>query len=283
MARLDSALIAVTAPLVVLVSLLVYLGLYEHVDYFQKEPLRPCDNSNTSVFAQPNASWSSLAYVIVGLAACVHASVYFEQGVRVNMHTAFVYVPIIHTASLAFVGTMSMFYHGFLTRWAAELDGISMLFLISLLQVIPLIKFLIMYRNFPRTRGQFHFLFWGLILVKYTVDILVVTLVHDDWSREVYIATNIGVVLLLETSYCSLNRSGNWYFLFWGIVFMAVAFVFWFFSGSRCDLQAHSVWHALTGMSLYFTYLYHAFELGASAFMVPGYQYRVMPVGERNA
>ncbi len=272
---MNAAIIAAGAPSIALVSMLVYLGLEEHEPGFVTHGKLRCEYSNSSIFKEPNAAWTSLSYMIVGIACAMHASSAFgAPGSPANPTTRLMPVALLHTSFISWIGAMSIFYHGFATDWSAKLDGISMLALISLLLALAVLKIASRSGCLPITSRRAFYLAMSVMLApKYVVDVVIINYC-SDYASEIYLGCGIGSVILLEAIYTVLDTKMDgrrgcrcpsrprhaWVFLLAGAALMAVGLAFWLLAREDCGLQGHPVWHSMSALAMACAYAYYALD-----------------------
>lgn len=211
-------------------------------------------------------SWSNLAYVLVGFYAVGLA---FHDSRRMLPDTGAYLIKtpalsILFGAACCYLGFGSGFFHASLTRWGQQLDVAAMyapllaLTAISVGGWIPCVN--------PRA-GQRSLPTWPILagLVVFVSFLLY----RYKWSMN---SKEVLAVLILTSSVLAVadqyqrrrQQAIRWLVL--GLVTMIFARLCWDldrakkFSGPEAWLQGHAVWHLLTALSLFSTYLFYRTE-----------------------
>ena len=198
---------------------------------------------------QPANSWSSLAFVFVGL------WVMLAGGARSNRTPFSGFAPIWFGLTAIVVGLGSFLLHATLTLWGQFGDVLGM-YLFS--------AFTVAY-SFKRWRGLGNGASAAiyLALCAVLIGLLIVMPETRRWMFAVVIVADIVVELWLARPHRP-RVEVSWYL--WGIALQGAAFTIWILdqTGRLCSggslLQGHAVWHLLNAAALYTSYLYYRSE-----------------------
>ncbi len=272
-----------SAPMaLVLATLAAYIVLSDYREGFEIKGTPTCDDSNDTFFIQRADSWSCVAYIIAGVSIGHHAALTFgsredEEGKprrlgrwRRNMMTTVLYVPLLFASLVAWVGPMSMFLHGFQTRWGADLDGISMLFVIFFCLTVVIMKTLA-----PRLSGlqAFHRLFWGLYLIFFVAGCLIIACT-EPVPRQLVMTVLIALVMAAELARCAYYRGNHAIWFVAAMTSFGIGFIV--LQVKDCNARGHAVWHVMSACALPLLYVYQTREMSIQ-FMVP----RVLPARQK--
>lgn len=218
------------------------------------------------VFRTRANSWSNLAYVLVGFYA-VGLAVHDSRRMHPGTGAYLIKTPalsIVFGAACGYLGFGSGFFHASLTRWGQHLDVAAMYApLLALIAIsaggwIPRVSLRADRPSLP----TWPILAGLVVLVSYL-------LYHYKWSMN---SSEVLTVLILTSSVLVVadqyqrrrQQAIRWLVL--GLVTMILARLCWDldrakkFSGPDAWLQGHALWHLLTALSLFSTYLFYRTE-----------------------
>ncbi len=213
-----------------------------------------CEFIYSGTIRQPCNTWSSLAFVPVGLWAIRRAFLDNVRSLQLSPLRQYKRYGVLFGGALVFMGLGSWLFHASLTYVGHFLDVTGM-FLVG--------GFLFTYgfsRRFRTSATAF--------IVVYAL--IVIPLILFQWFRpEVSRIAFAGLILAALTAEIVLHHSWrNWLFV-GGMVSLAFGFGIWLLDvrGLLCSpqswFQGHSLWHILTAVSTQFSYLYYLSEAPA--------------------
>lgn len=224
-----------------------------------------CEQFSSGWVAQPQSTWSDLAFVVSGLVILLWVSI---EGGRTRRRTdnPFRY-PSLYSVAYGliaiFMGPASMFLHASMKSWAGWFDNYSILLWLGFCGMYTTMRA-------ARWRGTAADVFFALLYAAIMVGLGVFSALVGFRDIMVYVlgaawGTAEIVFLIVSHTQRRQGRTEGWIIATVGA--LVAAFVFWGLwqaGGPGCDpagaFQGHAWWHVLAALATFFSFLYFRSE-----------------------
>ena len=213
-----------------------------------------CEAIRNSIIHQPANTWSSLAFVLVGLIVMQLSSNDHSQRNQHYLITKHAGLSTLFAIALMIIGLGSAFYHASLTFIGQFFDVFGM-YLIA--------TFIIIYA-LNRTNQRISMMIRSYILLNL---VLALALWFIPDLRRYLFGMLIVIGLLLEVRSVRSSRSTiNVRYLNYALIAMTTAFIIWILDLAKIVcfptnlIQGHAMWHLLGAISALYLYLYYCSE-----------------------
>lgn len=188
-----------------------------------------CEEYRPGWIKQPANTWSSLAFVAVGVALAFRARA-GRSGLMALL--------------IVLLGPGSMVFHATMAPWSGAADAASMQLFVGFAGLRSLARFApFLDRRFAAVSGVL-------------AACLAVLKAADPWGSNLVFGLLLGVLALAETWSAVREPEGDRMWLAAAVVLFGAAFAVWFLSntgGPLCSprslLQGHAVWHLLCALA----------------------------------
>lgn len=234
-------------------------------------------------FIQPLNAWSCMSFVIVSGLIGLHGAIRFDHSKRRMQQD--VGLNILFSVLISFIGTTSMFFHGFMTSWAEQMDGMSINLFAWFLVWLMISRQCRLFRQKSVFYSGFFIGSVFFISTEFWVP-------EDTPGREIIFGSLIGLIIVGETilffkdpkrsirrplqpptmreflrcHYTTTSTPVNWWAFVSAFVILAIGFGFWISSrdtnDSLChaDGVGHGIWHICDALTAGLLYVYHISE-----------------------
>lgn len=244
---------------VILLGLLVTLGFHGWPGETGQSAAQFCEAHSIGNIKQQANTWSSLGFVIAGLAIGWQAWCDVEESKQKGFENPLVSTVAFsasYASCIVVIGAGSVAMHASTTQWGAAVDVFGMHLWAAWCGAYATMRYM---QGGPRV---------FLVVISLAIAVVTVLTILDkellgasdiSFASFIFIAVGIEVVSLRSDR----SRIVDWQYLLWAVMFFLTGFAIWVPSRSggalcRTDwyLQGHAVWHLFCATSVFFVYLY---------------------------
>lgn len=227
-----------------------------------------CEAYSEGIVKQPINVWSTLAWILSGMAILYIVCDERARGISGGPMTGTTMYALLYVVIVIFMGPGSAYFHGSMKNWGGYLDSLS-------IHLWILFSFLFtLFTLFTMAAGATMLDQGWQIAFLITFLLVGIGVALTDWRstgfREnfsiiggaIWGVFELVVLIVLASTNAPVQRAEWWWFVA-ALVALGLAILIWKLSDTggpwcapRSWLQGHAIWHLLTGAVTFFVFLF---------------------------